>query len=64
MLFDLSDEFAGLALVSELEEGLPDPLLFLVLLLSGSPGLFLDLLELEVPTYLAQLPHGYRVHVA
>ena len=53
MLLDLSDEFAGLALVSELEEGLPDPLLFLVLLLSGSPGLFLDLLELEVPTYLA-----------
>ena len=53
MFLDLSDEFSCLALVSELEEWLPDPLLFLVLLLNGIPGLFLDLLELKVPTYLA-----------
>jgi hypothetical protein len=53
MLLDFSDEFASLALVSELEQRLPYSLLFFVLFLDSILSLFLDLLQFKVPSDLA-----------
>jgi hypothetical protein len=65
VVLKLTNVFAGLALVAELEKRLLHSFfLFITFLLIGEAVLVLDLLKFKIPTDFTKLTHGYGIHVA